>query len=604
MIRSTNRNQRLEPTPGVEAETSRRAFVWSTVLACALTVIATTETQAQEDAGTMCSNGVIGRIDVDNQQIYPMDATDPQLLRWAFGTANLLHIETTQSFIRRELLFQEGDCFDPFLLSESQRLLLEYPFLGDVTIESSDSIAGQKTVQVTTRDEWSTQIDVRLQYDVGLNIERFQATEENFLGHGITAQVTHAERRETRDRNARLFTPRLFGRTDADVSFGTTRGGSFFFQRVNHGFVGETNRFSGSELYNRGTSFYSYATGGAEEFSHLLVPIRHEKAEVAVATRLGDPGRSWILGVSLDRSVYEQDGLPEFVQNEDFGGSTPSQAELPAGVSRQVQTRGATRLAIHIGTRRFRYEEYIGLDAVSGREIVGLGFFGGLTLGKSVGAFLPEGVPDANDTYGRLYSSLTVALGQSLVHMSLSAEAARADGRWRDVLSQAAFAAYGRASWLPNQTLFFKVSTGGGWRTTMPFQLSLGGRDGVRSLRDDILPGGRRVLLVAEDRIRFDWPGTRALELGATIFADAGRVWASDTPFGSDSDWVGSVGFGLRMAVPAGSATIWRPEIVFPVGHDGSPIFRMTFEVNRIRYGFGTPGWLESRRFSRGAEDF
>jgi hypothetical protein len=559
---------------------------------------------AQDGAEAVCAQGVIGHIEIHNQPVFPTDADDPRLLRWAFGTANLLHVETTRSFIRRELLFAEGDCFDPFLLSESRRLLDEYGFIDQVRIEAVDAGPEEKNVQVFTRDRWSTQVDLTFSYDDGLNLERFQATERNFLGNGITAQVSHRERRETQERNLRLFTPRFFGRTDADIKFGRTRGGAFLFQRFNHGFLGETSRFSGSEIIDRSTNFYSYSTGGSEDFSHVLVPMYRERVELAAGVRLGDPGRSWIVGLSADRTIDRQDGLAEVVQRDDFDASTPGVADPPATISRQTGARGATRLALHLGTRRFRYVEYTGLDAMSDRQVVPLGFFGGVSVGRSLGIFLPDDVVDARDTYGRVHSTFTVPLGASLLHFSTSAEGAYSGGAWRDLLGQADVAAWGRARWLPGHTLFFRASTGAGWRTTMPFQLSLGGREGVRSLRDDELPGGRRVLLVAEDRVRIPWPRWKGLELGATAFADAGRMWAGDAPYGEDGGWVGSVGFGLRIAIPSGARIVWRPEIAFPVGHGGPTIFRIAGEVNRIRNPFRTPRWLESRRFFRGPEEY
>jgi len=551
-----------------------------------------------------CAQGVVGRIVIDNRPVFPVNGEDPRLVRWAFGAANLIHVETTPSFVRRELLFQEGDCYDPFLVSESRRLLDEYSFMDQVRVEVTEPTPGVKTVHVWTRDRWSTQVDLGLTYDDGLNLERFQATENNFLGNGITAQVTHLERRETRDLGFRLFTPRFFGRTDADLRAGRTRGGAFFFQRLNHGFVGEASRFSASELYDLSTRFYSWATDGAEEFSHLLVPMREERAELAAGVRLGDPGRSWILGLSVERSVHRRDGAVEFVRGDDFDGAEPGPLDIPAAVDRQIVDRAATRLALHAGTRRFRYREYVGLDALSEREIVALGFLGGVSVGRSLGIFTPDGIQDADDTYGRLSTTLTLPLGSSILHTSASAEGALADGRWRDFLAQGDVAAWTRASWLPAQTLFFRVSAAGGWRSTLPFQLRLGGREGVRSLPDDAMPGGRRLLLVAEDRIRFPWPAWDGIELGATVFGDAGRVWEGDAPYGRDSGWVGSVGLGLRIATPAGSRQVWRADFVLPLGHDGPWRFRIMTEVNRIRWGFKTPRWLEARRFLRGPEEY
>jgi hypothetical protein len=45
--------------------------------------------------------------------------------------------------------------------------------------------------------------------------------------------------------------------------------------------------------------------------------------------------------------------------------------------------------------------------------------------------------------------------------------------------------------------------------------------------------------------------------------------------------------------------------VAFPVGPTGgSPIFRVSFELNRLRSGFFTPDVLRSRRFNLGAEHF
>src|SRR5690606_41612297 len=71
-----------------------------------------------------CPDGVISYIFIDNHSIF--DTTDPTLNRrfaWAYNIANALHVRTRDEVIRRELLFRVGDCYDPMLLRESERLL-------------------------------------------------------------------------------------------------------------------------------------------------------------------------------------------------------------------------------------------------------------------------------------------------------------------------------------------------------------------------------------------------------------------------------------------------------------------------------------------------
>ena len=67
----------------------------------------------------------------------------------------------------------------------------------------------------------------------------------------------------------------------------------------------------------------------------------------------------------------------------------------------------------------------------------------------------------------------------------------------------------------------------------------------------------------------------------------------------------GSVGFGLRIGLPPGTRNIWRADVVFPVGSAGeSPMFRLTFELNKFRSGFFNPEVRRSYWFGLGPETF
>ena len=76
-----------------------------------------------------CPDGVISSIDVESQTIYDPSSTSVALLAWTYRVLDLMHINTREAFIRSELLFQEGDCFDSFLMSESERLLDSHGFM-------------------------------------------------------------------------------------------------------------------------------------------------------------------------------------------------------------------------------------------------------------------------------------------------------------------------------------------------------------------------------------------------------------------------------------------------------------------------------------------
>ena len=556
-------------------------------------------------AGLDCAEGVVTSIELDRRSVFDPASTSMGALAWTYRALNVLHVRTAASFIGDELLFGEGDCFDPFLLSESTRLLDSYGFLSQASITHEDDDSGGKRVMVTTRDEWSTQVDLGLTYDEGANLERLQVTEENFLGHGVFAEYTFRERRESRSQGFRLATPRFFGRTDASIGGGRARPGRFFDQYVRYPFVGETGRYSVRQGINRGTDFFSYSTGGAEPYTQVLVSARKHLVELSAARRFGEPGRTIIAGVTLTRDVVSFPGVPEVAFGTDFDELLPLPGPPPSGLDRQLRSTAATRVALQLGTRRYRYVEYVGLDGVRDHQFVSLGVFAGVTIGRGFDLFTPSGATGTSDTFGRLHATFGAPVGSSLFHGGVTVETARESGEWRDVLADADLVAYLRSERLSSHTVFLRASTGGGWRTSLPYQLSLGGRGGVRSLIEDRYPGGRMLRFVIEDRVVFPWPAPDDADLGLTVFADVGRVWSGDVPYGTDSGWQAGLGFGLRIGLPAGTRHAWRTDVVFPVGPTGGdPIFRVTFETNLFRSGFFTRDVFRSRRFNLGPDHF
>ena len=220
---------------------------------------------------------------------------------------------------------------------------------------------------------------------------------------------------------------------------------------------------------------------------------------------------------------------------------------------------------------------------------VGLGVGVTHTVGVGVGDWGPnanDGSRTGRDLFGRVALSTGHRLGNSFFFFDASAEgrsvaALRSGGpdarRWRDVLAETDLLAYLRTDRLPGHTLVMRVAASGGWSHDSPFQMTLGGREAVRGLREEAYPGGRRLLVSLEDRIAVDWPAPDYLDAGLTLFADAGRMWSGDVPHGADSGWRGAAGFGIRFGYPAGTPRSARIDLAFPVGvGGGSPVLRVT----------------------------
>ncbi|MFO7179755.1 MAG: cbb3-type cytochrome c oxidase subunit I, partial [Pseudomonadota bacterium] len=98
-------------------------------------------------------------------------------------------------------------------------------------------------------------------------------------------------------------------------------------------------------------------------------------------------------------------------------------------------------------------------------------------------------------------------------------------GRWKDLFAEGEGFAYWKPGPDSRHTVVLRASAAGGWQTRTPFQLTLGGDRALRGYARERFPGGRRVVFSVEDRIYAGWPLPDVFDLGATIFADLGRVW-------------------------------------------------------------------------------
>lgn len=562
------------------------------------------------DSTTVCESGQISNIFVDNRSIFEVVDGDP--LAWVYRLANALHIDTNEGFILRELLFSEGNCLDPLLLEESARILESYRFISSADVYPVAQDDGTYHVVIDTQDRWTTQFDLGVSFDQGLQLDRVDLTEGNLLGRGMRAQVFARRRREERDRGFRLQEPRLFGtRTDANFGWGRTRSGDFLEQGINYPFVGEVGRFALRQIFDRRDRVFRYSAADDPDFTNVLLPYRDEFAEISMAGRLGRPGNLTLLGIGMTRERIEFQGLTgelEVVLEGDFGSTTAASNAVHDIVSLQTRARSTTRLNLMFGQRNVRFQRVRGLDALDGELDVQLGTDLGLTIGRSIDLLTVDGVPSPDDLFGRVRLFAGLDPGASFIFARFAAEGRRlrdGDDRWRDLIGEVDLYSYLRSDRIPGQTLFLRASAAGGWSVENPFQLTLGGRDAVRGFPEEHAPGARRILLTFEDRIFFRWPWPDLLDLGFTLFADAGRVWSGNVPYGVDSGWRGTLGFGLRYSAPAGSRMGGRIDLAFPLGTslNHRPVFRVTlFELLGIGPGFSDVQLERSRRSRTGPD--
>jgi hypothetical protein len=536
-----------------------------------------------------CATGPISYIFIDNKSIF--DTSDPALdrrLLWAYRLANSLHVGTRRWVIRRELLFAPGSCYDPFLLEETERLLRNYTFLSRVDVFGTPQPDGTYHVIVSTRDEWSTRVDVRFSSGGDFALEGVRLTEENLFGTGQSAGVFYYEREVTRDYGISYFTPQVAGtRWDISAAAGRTRAGTFVRESVAYPFVGEVGRWASRQAFRHEDQYFNYIVRDdpALNSPHVLQPLREKAFDVALVRRTGQRGNSSLIGAALSFQNLSYPDLVQIAPEGDFNRREPAPDSLAEPVLGQRETLANIRAFALLGRRNVWWIRRRGLDSMRGQEDVRLGAEAVLGLGRSIPSL---------ETDDDLYTTLALYAGMQLGDV-LALARARGDGRrdltatagapeWEDVYVEGELLSYLQSARLPRQTIFFRTGLSGGWNTRTPFQLTLGGVHGVRGYDTERFPGGRRLIMTLEDRFYVGWPARDVIDLGGTVFVDAGRIWAGDAPFGIDSGWRAGAGIGLRASFPAGARSTYRIDVGWPLERTTRlGDFRLTMSVGEPR---------------------
>lgn len=532
-----------------------------------------------------CEAGTIGYVFIDNHSIF--DTSDPELdprFRWAYSLANRLHVRTSREFIGRELLFRRGDCYDPVLLEESGRLLRGYDFIAHADVYGIQQEDGDYHVVVDTEDEWTTQVEVQFDVSGDLEFEEMEVREKNILGTGQSLAFFYRTMEATRSYGLRYETPQLFRtRWDLELAAGKTRAGTLVHQEIRYPFLGETGRWAMREWFHHRDWFFDYVLPREPRFCpeggpdcRILVPVRQRGFHVAGLRRFGRPGNLTVLGggISVQEIVYPGDPATSItlVRGSDFEDREPVAPELRDPALALITPNESVRGVVLLGKRYITWQRRTGLDSFEGEEDVRVGAEIEMAVARSLPGFGSD-----HDTY--LSTDVYAAAGPSNLFAATRLRVdARRDDRTaprttnlKDVLGEGEVLLYLRSPSLTGHTLVLRVAGLAGWRMEMPFQLTLGGERALRGWPEEAFPGGRRVVLSAEDRWQHDWIFPGVADIGTSLFLDVGRMWPGDAPYGIDSGWRGNLGAGLRINFPAGGKNTFRIDAAFPVGPDAQP---------------------------------
>lgn len=548
-------------------------------LAAALLLVAPAAGQGA-DAG-LCPTGRIGHVFVDNHSIF--DTSDPELdprFRWAYSAANRLHVRTRESVIERELLFQVGDCYSAVMLEESERLLRGHPFIARADVYAIQQPEGGYHVVVDTEDEWSTQVEVRADLSGGFELEGVDVREQNVAGSGRELGVFYRSDDAVRTYGAVFGTPQLLGtRWDMEMALGKTRSGTLVEQQISYPFLGEFGGWGFRQLLTHRDRLFDYilprsntACPADGPDCRVLVPVQERGFHVASLWRAGERGNLTVFGGGFAFQELSYGGEEiTLVEGGRYDDRQPAPEELQAEAGQRMEPLRNVRAVVLLGKRNIVWRQLRGLDSFRGEEDVRLGAEVEVAFARSIPSLRGD-----NDLYGSIDLYAATAASAAVFATRVRADARRDYGgdpdqyEMKDVFAEGEAFMYLRpGGWLERHTLLLRVAGAGGWHVRTPFQLTLGGERSLRGWAEEQLPGGRRLILTAEERWFWGWPFPDVVDIGSSLFVDVGRIWPGDAPFGADSGWRASLGAGLRTNFPAGGRNTFRIDAAFPVGRDG-----------------------------------
>ncbi len=540
-----------------------------------------------------CRGQVVREIVVDanpplaNQRV-------PRRLKKLERRVTALHATTRDGVIRHFLLLREGDRCDELRRSESERILRAQPFLVDARVRPYDDGAGGVILLVGTRDEFSLLLNVAAFSggaapavstvrvgDANLGGQAVYASAEWYWG-GVGYRDGYLGRLENYQFLGRPYQLSLLGER-RDV-------GGEWAADLSHPFYTDLQRVGWRTAAGDAHNYLELIRPG-EESNALFYERRY--ANVGGVVRLGVPGRLSLFGASAS---FEHTSTGDGVRVLSDSGNVPD-AGRPLGFRPSARFPGqdVARLNALWGVRDVSFARVTGFDALNGTQDVRRGFQASVLFGRSIPFFRSH-----DDDYF-VSTDLYAGAGgpRSFVAGEMRGEARRdnAAEAWDGIIVG------GRGAWyvVPGSRfrLVSSLDVAGTRRPRIPVQLSLGDRDGgVRGYGGVALAGAARAVARVEPRVVFG-PKFGIGEFGAAAFADAGRLWAGDAPYGVNTPIMSSVGLGLLGAFPQGSRRLWRIDIAKPLTREpGAPKFRIILDNRDLTRTF----WREPRDVGNGRE--
>lgn len=508
------------------------------------------QSQSLSGPPVTCKGERISRIDIDASP--PFHITGNTMWQRAGRFAAKQHMTTKESVIRRYLALQLGDQCTEVRRAESERILRAQPFIADATVLAYADGADGVILNVTTVDEVSIILGVGVT-GKSPNLHSFMLGEGNLLGSAIHAQGLWKSAHFRDIYAARIIDYQFLGRPYQFRADGGRRElGSDWATELSHPFLTDLQRLSWRTTAGNANGYFQFRRPNALP---AALRIGRSYSDIGGVVRIGPPlGRLALVGGSISFEDESPGAQPILVTD---AGLIPDTSQ--ALINRYTKHQTA-RLNALWGVRNVRFVRVSGFDALEGTQDLRTGVQVATLIGK--GARFLRG--KERDLFGSTDIYVGMATPISYAALNIAGEGRRdEEGKWDGILAHGRGALYLKP--FNRQTWISDLTWSGGWRQRIPFQLTFADRDGgLRGFRTAEVGGGRRLVTRVEDRYligRYKELATVAL----AGFAEGGKLWAGDSPFGVNTPFYASTGFSILAALPPQSRRTLRADFAFPV---------------------------------------
>jgi len=541
-----------------------------------------------EDSGPPLT---VGEIVIDTGSIYtPEEVEDSSgALRLLRKAMNGLHVDTRHHVLRREILFEPGDTFDPELLEETERNLRDLGFLTSASVVAIDTTSdGRVNIKVATRESWTLRTTLAFTLSSGGDTRwRAQLSEGNFLGHGVTVGAGVGSDENASYWNAFFYQRRLLGRKiELGFNYSNRQDGysntlnlsrPFFAQDDSWGFDVLAWNSLADRRYYLSNAGPAGVDPGANQSLYARLPFDNNGFEGRVLFRVSPVGgRIWRTGagVRYTDTVYDIDNPPYELSDgryDDLGWLTDPDEPFARDQGRTffpfiwIQSLGRrwekARFVMQYGSIEDLSAEFrldLKMGPAGGRV--------GSTTGHAEDRFRIEGVVSRWFALPRGHMYLQ-GVGQG--------DAGSSRVSWYRYEALAGWVGKAGAEMSPWITRLWG-EYGQGSNLNGDRALLLGLDRGMRTLDFDGMAGDHLARWNIEQGKAMPWDILGLVRAGFAVFYNGGRAWWKDE--GHDAqDIRHELGLGLRVG-PTRSAhsMVSRIDLAWDLNGSGSPVFTAT----------------------------